>query len=277
MLDAMPDHGDCNAVELHRTVIEKLSGDQLAVPNVRTTADGAILSRIAFRFPALSAVDGWSIQFGRELNATDDRVHFVSRGGAGLLPVVEGKQIQPFAADIGASRYFVAAKTAAALLASGDYRRSRLAYRDVAASTNRLTLIAAILPRHVVTTHTLFSVRGAVDTRIQLFLCGIFNSFVANYLVRMRVSTHVNVSIIEQLPVPRPDIESAEFRDVAGLCRQLIVNPSHSNALAELQGSVARLYELTEPEFQHVLNTFPLVSDKERSAALSAFVKRVHA
>ena len=40
-------------------------------------------------------------------------------------------------------------------------RRSRLAYRDVASSTNRLTLIAAIVPPGVLTTHTLFCSREA--------------------------------------------------------------------------------------------------------------------
>jgi hypothetical protein len=276
MLDALPDDSDRNAVDLHRTVIEKLSGNQLAIPDVRTTIDAAILSRMTFQFPGLSAADSWGVTFGRELNATDDRAHFVSQGGGGRLPVVAGKQLQPFATDIGASRSFIAAKTAARLLASGDYTRSRLAYRDVAASTNRLTLIAAILPRNVVTTHTVFCIRGPVDECIQLFLCGIFNSFVANYLVRMRVSTHVNVSIIEQLPVPRPDLESSEFRDVVDLCGRLIANPSQLGAMAELQGAVARLYELTESEFEHVLNTFPLVNGKERAAALRCFVERAH-
>ncbi len=276
MLDAMPDAGDRHAVGLHRAVMDKLSGDRLAVPDVRTPLDGAILSRIAFRFRALSDADGWGAHFGRELNATDDRTHFVSRGGPGFLPVVAGKQIQPFATDIGASRTFIAATTAARLLASGDYHRPRLAYRDVAASTNRLTLIAAILPRKVVTTHTLFCLRGATDARIQRFLCGIFNSFVANYLVRMRVGTHVNVSIIEQLPVPHPDLDAAEFRDVVDLCGQLIGDPAQTGPLAELQGTVASLYELTQPEFQHVLDTFPLVSEHERSAAMRCFVQRAH-
>jgi hypothetical protein len=35
-------------------------------------------------------------------------------------------------------------------------RRARLAYRDVASATNRLTLIAAVIPARAATTHTLF-------------------------------------------------------------------------------------------------------------------------
>src|SRR6187397_3021402 len=65
----------------------------------------------------------------------------------------------------------------------GSFTRARLAYRDVASPTNRLTLIAAIVPARVVTTHTLFCLKGEVDEYLQLFLCGVFNSFAANYLV----------------------------------------------------------------------------------------------
>ena len=46
----------------------------------------AILSGISSRVPALGDAAGWNVRFGRELNATDDRPHFVplaaSRGSA---------------------------------------------------------------------------------------------------------------------------------------------------------------------------------------------------
>ena len=271
VLDAIPDLDDSTAVGLPRSVIEKLSGDQLAIPDIRTRLDATIVSRVAFQFCSLSDDDGWGARFGRELNATDDRTHFVSHGGAGFCPVVEGKQVQPFAVDIAASGRFIAATRAARLLASGDFKRPRLAYRDVAASTNRLTLIAAIVPANVVTTHTLFCLRGATHPHVQLFLCAVFNSFVANYLVRMRVNTHVNVSIIEHLPVPRPEVDSVEFRTLVALSEQLGHDAAESSASAQLQATVARMYRLSVTEFRHVLDTFPLVSEAERAAAMHRF------
>jgi hypothetical protein len=209
------------------------------------------------------------------LNATDDRQHFVPHSGTGLIPVIEGKQIRPFAADIQRARRYISTATAARLLGSRDFTRARLAYRDVAAATNRLTLIAAIVPGNVVTTHTLFCLRGLIDASVQRFLCGIFNSFVANYLVRMRVNTHVNVSIIERLPVPRPALDSAEFRDIVALTTRFGTTASDPRAAAELQAHVARLYRLTVSEFQHVLDTFPLVSETARSAAMVRFMAMV--
>ena len=80
----------------------------------------------------------------------------VSRG----LPVLEGKDIDPFAARVEDARHFVE-PTSRRAPARGRARidSPRLGYREVASSTNRLTLIAAVIPAGVVTTHTIFCLR----------------------------------------------------------------------------------------------------------------------
>jgi hypothetical protein len=275
-LDELADSGaDPSIVPIPRSLIEQLTGDQLAIPELRSPADAAIVSRIACSTPALGDPAGWNAAFGRELNATDDRRHFLdarSRRRGRRYPVIEGKQIQPFAVDVTGARLHIPAGAAAVLLdPARTYGRARLAYRDVASATNRVTLVAAIVPAHVVTTHTLFCLKGSVDDEVQRFLCGVFNSFVANYLVRVRVGTHVTVSIIERLPVPRPPRDSAAFRDVAALALRLSVSPGDRSAAARLQAAVARLYGCTAPEFQHVLSTFPLVAAEDRDMAMDIF------
>jgi hypothetical protein len=132
-------------------------------------------------------------------------------------------------------------------------------------------LIAAIVPANVVTTHTLFCLKGDIPDHLQLFLCGILNSFVANYLVRMRVGTHVTVSIIERLPVPRPALESVEYQRIVALTRRVVATPSDAQATAGIHAAVAHLYQLGSSDFEHVLDTFPLVPVSERRAALSLF------
>ena len=251
-------------------------GDASAIPEFRSAKDVAIAARLSFSTPPLGEA-GWGIAFGRELNATDDRRHFVERGsgatGRRLLPVVEGKQIQPFTVAIARSACALPERTAARLLdPDRTYRRARLAYRDVAASTNRLTRIAAILPSGVVTTHTLFCLKSPLDDELQQYLCGMFNSYVANYLVRLRVGTHVTASIIGQLRVPRPARGSAALLRVAALSRLLAARPGDADAGAEIQARAASLYGLSRDEFQHVLDTFPLVGLEERAAAMRAFL-----
>ena len=48
-----------------------------------------------------------------------------------------------------------------------------------------------------------------------------FNSFVVNYLVRLRVTTHVTTATVEQLPMPTAEIAPAAFREIAALARLL--------------------------------------------------------
>ena len=284
VLEELPDTGDdVHAVRIHRSLMTELSGEQSAVPELRTAQDVAIAAKIAFAVPPLNEPAGWNVTFGRELNASDDRRHFVEHGHpggppvrrAGHYPVIEGKQIQPFRVDVGASRFSVPARVAATLLdPHRTFAHPRLAYRDVASSSNRLTLIAAIVPARTVTTHTLFCLKGNVEPALQQFLCAVFNSFVANYLVRLHVGMHVTVSIIERLRVPVLAFDAAEFREIAALASTLGRGRADGGASALLQARVARLYGLTRTEFHHVLGTFPLVPIDERDASAAAFERQ---
>jgi hypothetical protein len=140
----------------------------------------------------------------------------------------------------------------------------------VASATNRLTLIAAILPAGSVSTHTVLCLRTPLALRHQQFLCGLFNSFVVNYLARLRVSTHVTTAIVERLPVPPPQVAPQTQGEIAGLARRLARAPAPS-AFARLNAQVGRIYRLSREEFAHVLETFPLVPREERDQALAAF------
>jgi len=247
-------------------LLHHLSGDGLAIPDLRGQVDVTILERAATLFPPLGSADGWNARFGRELNASDDREYFGPPGRG--LPVVEGKQIEPFRADLQAARFSLAPGTAGRLLSSRFLRR-RLAYRDVASATNRLTLIAALLPKGCVSTHTVFCLRTALSILEQEYLCGLFNSFVLNYFVRLRVTTHVTTAVVERLPVPTRHARPRAFREIAALAR--VLGRRHDDrAFARLQALAAIAYQLSVPEFEHVLETFPLIPRDARAAALGA-------
>jgi Eco57I restriction-modification methylase len=273
ILDRLPETGpDPDAVVLPRALLERTGRDALAIPDVRSREDVEILSHIAFTLPALGDAHGWHLAFGRELNATDDRRHFVRAPTRGALPIIEGKQVTPFAVDVERARFSIPRAVAGELLdPARTFERPRLAYRDVAAATNRLTLIAAIVPAGTVTTHTLFCSKRPLEEDCLRFLCGMFNSFVANYFVRMHVGTHVTAAIVSRLPMPRPARGSHEFTEVATLVQKLITTPCDVAAHARLQGAAARAYKLSAAQFRRVLETFPLVPQSELSAAMLAF------
>jgi Eco57I restriction-modification methylase len=257
-------------VHLSPSALQRLSGDMFAVPYIRSPLDLAIAERAAALFPPLRHAGGWGATFGRELNATDDRALFRPRGRG--WPLVEGKHLSPFQVAIDAAETAVSAADVRRALGDGRCERPRLAYRDVASATNRTTLIAAILPPRCVSTHTLFCLRTPLPLRDQGCLCAFFNSLVVNFLVRLRVTTHVTTAIVEQLPIPTRSAAPAAAAELEALSR-LLAQQEDADAFARLNALVARLYQLTEEEFARVLETFPLIERAERASAMEMFVR----
>jgi len=273
-LETIPDNGDrptarSHPIALTPSFLEALSGHTLAIPELRSEADLRILERVVHSIPRLDAADGWSARFGRELNASDDRGHFHS--GRSGLPVLEGKHIEPFRAQADRSTLRISEHNAARLLdPATTFLRARLAYRDVASSTNRLSLIAAVLPAGVVTTHSLFCLKTMLSANNQAFLCAMLNSYVANYFVRQVMTTHLGSATVEALRVPKPRFDSPLFEEIVELALEL--RRGHADrAHARVQALAARCYGLTCDEFAHVLSTFPLIAPAERRNALEEF------
>ena len=251
-------------LSLTRSRIESWSPEHLTIPEITNATALGILTAIADRVPALGDVKGWNVRFGRELNATDDRHRFVPlRSRSGLLPIVEGKQLSPFTIDLSRSTHAVAATPS----------RPRIAYREVASATNKLTLIAAMLPANVISTHTVFCLKSDLDERSQWCLLALMNSLIANYLVRLNVTTHVTASLMSRLPVPKPAPHSREFTELIAHSRRLSTRGiDHSlEDYARLNAIAAVLYGLTVDQFRFLLTTFPLISREQRDLCFAEF------
>jgi hypothetical protein len=140
-----------------------------------------------------------------------------------------------------------------------------------------LTLIAAMLPAGTVSTHTVFVLKTALDEDSQWCLLGLLNSLVANYLVRLRVTTHVTAATMRRLPVPRPAPGSPAFAALVTLSRALSITgvDAAPEEYAQLNAVAARLYGLTPEQYGYVLNTFPLIAAEVRERNLSIFDRQV--
>ncbi len=282
-LSKRPDDGrdeDANAVlRLPLTFLRQWDGGHLTVPAITTPLDLAVAHR-ALQHPVLADARGWNVRFGRELNATDDRACFapwtagtpVDTGDAAgdpWLPVVDGRHLRPFGVAIDEVKRAIRASSAHARL-GGPARtaHARVCYRDVASATNRLTLLAAVLAPGVTATHTVFTSRRSFPAMDTWVLVALLNSLVANFLVRLQMTTHVTAALMARLPVPRPASSTDEARTLAALARRL----SRVSSIDEAPGAYARLnvlaaraYGLGREEYAHVVRSFPLLG-----AALSA-------
>ena len=263
-----------HTLTISRRLLTRLSGsDDLGIPELSSERHFQILEHISAGSPWLADAAGWNARFGRELNATDDRHAFRSRSrSANGRPVVEGKQLEPFRVDVGRSEFALPPDAAAARRVPA---RTRLGYREVASATNRLTLIAALLPEDVVTTHTVFCLKTPLPLAHQRVLCAVLNSFVANYLIRLRVHTHVTASLVARLPAPVVSPAHPTFARLDALTHTLskTVRAELSPDYSELQALVAHAYRLTAADFAHILETFPLIPASVREAALNYFIR----
>lgn len=285
-------------------LIRKLSPDSLSIPELKTEIDSQIAGKVTI-FPLLGErLEGaWNLRLCREFDMTNDSYLFSSSKDESSLPLYEGKMIHQYSSSWGEARYWIKeAEGRKAVLGRGsdlgqvlDYEKHRLAFRDIAHSTNERTMIAAILPRRVFAGNTL-NLSNSVPSKEMLVVLAFLNSFVLDSLIRQKVSSHCNMFYVYQLPVPRLTSKDKVFELILDRSSRLVcvseeyaelwsevvestwvpafgaTNPAERAKLrAELDGLIAHVYNLTEDEFAHILSTFPVVAQGVKDAALEAY------
>jgi hypothetical protein len=83
----------------------------------------------------------------------------------------------------------------------------------------------------------------------------VLNSFVLNYFVRSKVSAHVNIHQLYELPVP--ELTLAQKKKLAESAAKLLRKPRDVRERAALEVVIAReLYGLSFEDWQHLTGTF---------------------
>jgi hypothetical protein len=320
-------------VQITPSLIRRMSPESLSIMEFRGPLDVRLSERL-LAYTALSTdVPGtWKLELGREFHMTDDSKLFQNKVGKGRLPLFEGKMIHQFEAARAEPRYWVGADDADDALRPSRVRRAehalapialdddaraalslehtfyRLAFREVARNTDERSMICAVLPPEVFAGHTLVLHHPIADVMVDgalqevetltgaeiLYVCALFNSFVVDWMLRQRISAHVSMFYVYQLPMPRLTAKDAAFAPIVERAAKLTCTTAAFDDLAravglrghrdgvtdpearlrlraELDGLVAHLYGLTEEEFQHVLQSFPVVPEAQRVAAHNAY------
>lgn len=168
----------------------------------------------------------------------------------------------------------------------------RIGFCDVASPTNERTLVASLVPPGCLCGHSvptiLFQPSG--DAWRYAYWVAVANSCVLDFVARTKVSLHMTFSILDSLPFPRLDRSDPRARELVVRCLHLSCTgpemipfwnqlaadgwviatddpthiPGEANEEARLQlraeidAIVARdLFELTRPELEYILSTFP--------------------
>jgi len=303
-LDRFPAQG---AINVSVDLVKRLSPDSLSVMEFKNEMDVKIGEKM-LRFPLLGEEQPgtWTVKLTREFDMTNDSHLFKDSPGKGRLPLYEGKMIWHFDHRFAEPRYWVNEKEGRAAILGRtpdegqllDYQAYRLGFRDVASNTNERSAIAAIVPKCHFVGNTLPvhipSAKNAPNNGELITLAAVFDSYVFDWMIRQKITNHLNMFYVYQMPCPRltakdkpfgPIVERAarlicttpEFDDLArevGLKshKQGATDPAERARLrAELDGLIAHLYGLSEEEFAYILTTFPLVPQGVKDAARQAY------
>jgi hypothetical protein len=277
-------------------------GEGAAFPSLPSTESLDVLRQLKLNPRFDSVRPGWAFRPTRELDATNDKklLEFDIDAPRGRTPVFTGGTFNLWEPDAGplyayaptdALRSHLDAKTRRALrssrsayfgmaLASGrlPMDRARIAFRDVTNSENFRTTIACLLPPGVTSVNAApFLVTRDGGVQAEAFLLGVMSSVPFDWASRRWVERHLNFWILNPLPVPVFDPESATGKrvvDIAGRlaavddryldwARELGVptgsvgaSAEKEDLLAELDALVSLLYGLKEDHVEHVFETF---------------------
>jgi hypothetical protein len=155
----------------------------------------------------------------------------------------------------------------------------RIAFRDVTNRTNTRTLVVSLIPPEVVTVQTapwvlwLDPKRPAVQ---EAYLLGVLSSLPLDWWARRFVEQHADQEAFNCLRIPESPSGSGLSKRVEALAGRLaaqderfgkwaksvgfkagkLQDEEKENMIHELDAVVAHLYGLTEPQLQHIFETF---------------------
>jgi hypothetical protein len=153
----------------------------------------------------------------------------------------------------------------------------RLAYRRVSRATDTRTMIACLVPPHVVLTDKgVYALWPKGDTSDEAFLLGILSSIPLDWYSRRIVETQLDTHVVSAFPIPRPPRDSALRSEVVVLAGTLaaadaryeywaqavgvsvgsVAGAESQRLVARLDAAVAHLYGLDKDDLRVIFETF---------------------
>lgn len=269
---------DTSYLTISVDLIRKLSPESNSVMEFRSPLD-ILISEKMLRFALLGErIEGaWNLALCNEFHMTNDSHMFKTAPGPERLPLWEGKQFHQFDANFAEPRYWLDEKTARAELLAArlkvvrrelvklgiadeldpsciqlNYDSYRMAFRDVAASTNERTVIATVLPPKRFCPHTVsleqvyydvvtkqgHSSKAYLEPAERLYVTSTFNSYVVDWFIRQSVTAHVSFFFVYNIPVPRLSASDPHFGLIVHRAARLTCTTPEFDDLAKAVGLV---------------------------------------
>jgi hypothetical protein len=220
--------------------IRRFSNGALSLMEFHSQEHVDVATKIYANHPLLAERQkaSWNAVLSQEYNMTSDRGLFNQDEDG--YPLYEGKMVAAFDHQYAKPGFWMKADIARSEELTSywrelrrrrhkpdhlDHEMHRVAYRRIASSTNERAFLSAVLPPKVACPHTMFVVRRLVPhettgepvesiTAAQsLFLCSAFNSFVCDFIIRLKITTGLDMHFVYSLPMPR--MGSGNAKDAA--------------------------------------------------------------
>jgi len=200
---------------------------------------------------------------------------------------------------------------------SYEYNYYRLSFRSIANNNMEKSLISSLLPKNIFAGNSLFiSVSKKyifkedkihlkyTDIELLLFIMGIFNSLIVNYIIRLMTKFNINKTYIYRLPIPQPSKEEIynneiykklmfnslkltlyydydEFEELANkfnIGKKDIPKTEKQVDLLKIENDilVSKLYNLSLEDLKHICSYFKVLSKNKPeyiSVLLDSFSK----
>ncbi|MBT5171567.1 MAG: N-6 DNA methylase [Candidatus Nitrosopelagicus sp.] len=272
-----------------------------------------------FQFPVLEDGNVWNFKPSRELDMTNDSHLFHTTNVGPTL--YQGYMIHMFTHTFANPTYWLKKEEVEERMKRKNKKdlsiikklnlniplkihsqEYRLVWRSVANPTDERTLISTVLPPNVYFGNSLGYLTPLIIEKTKyvkpisnvetLFLTGMLNSFVQDFVMRHKVSRNINYFHINGQPIPRFEQynmlhkkifknssmlicttdEYAKLREEVGIS-EYVTEPEKRMVLeAQINAAAAKIYDLTKEEFEYILESFPSADKDLKEMAMREFL-----
>lgn len=254
--------------------IKQTEPERYAFVEARTPKLFDLFKKIRTKFPDLNHTK--LLKFSRDFDANKESGKFTTKdSNENLISVYEGKTFKQFTIEPQKIVHYVTPEKLEDK-DNEDYKFLRLAFRGIASSTNKRSLIATLLPRNSSGTYSVWIQRNFTKTDIthQLFYLSFYNSYTLDFIIRQIVTININLPFSMQLPIPKYEdiadadklvqISKALLQENKGYYTDLdelvpgndYAGKSHEELIAELNARVMLDFDLTRDEVITLMHTF---------------------
>ena len=124
-----------------------------------------------------------------------------------------------------------------------------------------------------------------------LFLCGIFNSFVMDFILRHKIATNLNIFYLMELSIPKFDKNNLLHKKILENTARLVCTTDEFTTLrnelqiseyeiakdkrltleSQINAYVAKIYNLNRDDLKFILENFPIVDEQLKELTLIEF------